>query len=174
MSAPRNVLITGATGNQGTAVINALLANPATTNVNIFAMTRNPGSEASQRLTTKSPTIKLVKGHFSDCEALFQQCNTQIDAVYSVQVNQYGSPQQHQEEVHQAKNLIDASVAHRVRHFVQASGDRGGAERSEWDATGVPNFATKFQVEKYLKEKAGDEMTWTILRPASFMVCSFK
>ena len=169
MSTPRNILVTGATGNQGTAVINALLATNANVG-SIFCVTRSPGSESAQRLVQRSPAIKLVKGDFADCDTLFRQCEAQVDAVFSVQINQFGSPQQHQEEVVQAKNFIDTACTHDVCHFVQASGDRGGPERSEWDATGVPHLATKFQIEKYLKEKAGDRMAWTILRPTSFMV----
>ena len=170
MSSIANVLVTGATGNQGRAVIKALLEKSSTSTVNIYAVSRNTTSEAAKDLEAKSTAIKLVQGDFSDCEVLFKQCNTHIDAVFSVQVNQFGSPQQHQEELVQAKTLIDAALRNKVRHFVQASGDRGGPQRSEWDATGVPHLATKFQIEKYLQEKAGEQMSWTVLRLASFMV----
>ena len=169
-SATRRLMITGATGNQGSAVINALLAHSSTNPVQILAVTRNVDSPQAKALAAKSDSVTLVKGNLSDCGAIFAQCGGPVHTVFSVQVNVYGSAQKHQEEVILGKSLIDASIANKVQHFIQQSGDRGGPERSEWDATGVPHFATKFQIEKYLQEKAGAAgMTWTVLRPVTFM-----
>ena len=166
----QRVLITGATGNQGSAVINALLANRSDKPVQILALTRNVDSSQAKAIAAKSDAVTLIKGDLSSCEAIFAQCNGPVHTVFSVQINVFGSPQKNQEEVILAKSLIDVAIANKVQHFVQASGDRGGPERSEWDATGVPHFATKFQIEKYLKEKAGPaSMSWTLLRPVSFM-----
>jgi uncharacterized protein YbjT (DUF2867 family) len=55
------VLITGATGRQGGAVINALLNVSAP--FLILALTRNPGSAAAQALKARS--VELVVGDFS-------------------------------------------------------------------------------------------------------------
>jgi len=75
------------------------------------------------------------------------------------------------DEEEQAKPLVHAAVASGVQHFVFTSVDRGGPSKSENDATYVPHFTTKFNIEKYLKEKAAtspQRMTWTILRPVAF------
>ncbi|KAL9089965.1 MAG: hypothetical protein Q9165_005494 [Trypethelium subeluteriae] len=166
----RRCLVTGSTGNQGSAVINALVSSNATFPIQILALTRNVDSPQAKALATKSDCITMIKGDLSDCDAIFAQCGGPVQCVFSVQVNVFGSPQKNQEEVLLAKSLIDAAISNKVEHFMQASGDRGGPERSDWDATGVPHFATKFQIEKYLQEKAtAAEMTWTVLRPVTFM-----
>ncbi|KAI9667966.1 MAG: hypothetical protein M1821_000786 [Bathelium mastoideum] len=166
----RRVLVTGSTGKQGAAVINALLSSNTTFPIQILALTRNVDSTQAKVLAAKSDSVTLVKGDLSDCDAVFAQRDGPIHTVFSVQVNVFGSPQKTQEEVVLAKSLIDAAIANKVQHIVQASGDRGGAERSEWDETPVPHFATKFQIEQYLKEKAeAADISWTVLRPVSFM-----
>lgn len=52
--------------------------------------------------------------------------------------------------------------------FVYTSVDRQG-DKSDSNPTFVPHFASKHEVELYLKEKAEGKMTWTILRPTAFM-----
>jgi uncharacterized protein YbjT (DUF2867 family) len=69
----------------------------------------------------------------------------------------------------QARALIDASILHRVSHFVFTSGDRGGSEVSDHTPTKVPNLKAKHDIEVYLKEQAQGRMSWTILRPTTFM-----
>lgn len=71
-------------------------------------------------------------------------------------------------EVKQGKALIDASLAHKVQHFVYSSVDRGGDQKSWDDPTSVAHFQSKYQIERYLRERAGS-MKWTILRPVGFM-----
>jgi len=47
------------------------------------------------------------------------------------------------QEEKQGESISDAAILHDVRHFVQASGDRGGPVRSEQDPTNVKNFQAK-------------------------------
>lgn len=164
------ILVTGATGNQGAAVINALQSADSGGSFDILALTRNTTSPKAQAL--KAQGIVLVQGDFSNCEAIFESSTTPIDAVYSVQVNHKGTPEQVKHEEVEARAMIDAALKHNVKHFVQASGDRGGEERSWHDPTPVPHFETKYNIERYLKEKTeGSGMSYTILRPVTFMVC---
>ena len=165
----RRVLVTGATGNQGAAVIKALQDLKVSEAFDILALTRNTTSPKAQALAAQGVT--LIEGDFSNCEAIFASIHEPIDAVYSVQVNHKGTPEQVRHEEVEACAIIDAALKHRVSHFVQASGDRGGETRSWQDPTSVPHFATKFNIEQYLREKAaGSNMSWTILRPVTFMV----
>ena len=164
----KTLLITGATGKQGGAVINALIAFPSTPPVTIFALTRNPASAAAKGLVAKSPTVKLVTGDLDRPTAIFATATTPIWGVFSVQIFRPGRAGAEREE-RQSKALIDAALENGVKHFVYSSVDRHGA-RSDSDATNVPQFATKHRSEKYLQEKAaGTNMTWTILRPVAFM-----
>ena len=82
-----------------------------------------------------------------------------------------GSGASPETEEKQGKALVDAAVANNVSHFVYASVDRGGTEKSDAEATDVPHFVSKYRIEKYLLEKAAGSkqgMTWTILRPTAF------
>lgn len=44
-----------------------------------------------------------------------------------------------------------------------------GVERGGEQATNVPHFVTKHNIEAHLKQAAGEKMEWTILRPVFFM-----
>ena len=166
----KRILVTGATGNQGAAVVDALLASSSPDSLQILALTRNTDSPKARALAAKSTSVHLVKGDFDNCTAIFESSPGPVWGVFSVQINVFGTPKKVKEEEAQGYAMVDAAVAHGVKHFVQASGDRGGPEKSAVDATSVPHFATKFNIEKYLMQKAEGKMSWTILRPASFMV----
>ena len=164
----KTLLITGATGKQGGAVINALLSSPSIPPITILALTRNPTSASAKALMAKSPTIKLVPGNLDDPTAIFTTAATSIWGVFSVQIFRPGHAGAEREE-RQSKALIDAALENGVKHFVYSSVDRHG-ERSDSDPTNVPQFANKYRSEKYLQEKsAGTNMAWTILRPVAFM-----
>lgn len=84
----RALLITGATGKQGGAVIKALLAAKA--DFEVLAVTRDATSPSAQRLAGKSSNIKIVQGNLDDCDSIFKAAkaasSTPIWGVYSVQV----------------------------------------------------------------------------------------
>ncbi|KAF3054966.1 NmrA-like family domain-containing protein 1 [Daldinia childiae] len=165
----RAVLITGATGKQGGAVVSALLK--ANADFEILALTRDAQSASAQRLAQKSPKIKLVTGDMDTPENIFSKARevtkTPIWGVYSVQAAIGGGASFRREEV-QGKALIDASLKNGVKHMVYSSVDRGGA-KSDNDPTDIPHFISKHNIEKYLLEKTkGGEMDWTIIRPVAF------
>ena len=82
------VLITGATGKQGGALIRNLLLRKAP--FEILAVTRNPSSSSAQKLASLSTKIKLVEGDLDDPGAIFRNAQrlttSPIWGVYSVQV----------------------------------------------------------------------------------------
>jgi hypothetical protein len=69
----------------------------------------------------------------------------------------------------QGRALVDEAVANGVEWFVYSSVDRGGDEKSWDNPTPIPHFISKHNIELYLREKAGDKMMWSILRPTAFM-----
>lgn len=83
------VLITGATGKQGGAVIKTLLSKRA--GFEILAVTRNARSPAAQKLSHMSSTIKLVEGNLDDPAGIFRTARSVTSApiwgVFSVQVS---------------------------------------------------------------------------------------
>ena len=163
-----NILVTGATGKQGGAVVSALLASPSSTDFMIYAVTRNASSSAATSLASRS-NVKVIEGNLDDPAALFQSAGVPIWGVFSVQTFM-GSGQSTATEQRQGIQLIDAAVAHgSVQQFVYASADRGGS-RSSSDPTNIPHFISKYHIEKYLEEKAPQaNMGYTILRPVAFM-----
>ncbi|RAK96615.1 NmrA-like family protein [Aspergillus ibericus CBS 121593] len=163
------LLITGATGNQGGAVINALLAQDA--DVEILAVTRNPQSGTSQKLTEKSPKIKLVQGDLDHPAEIFENAKKvtalPITGVFSVQTPM-AKGQNVTKEEQQGKALIDESIKHEVKQFVYSSVDRGG-DASTDNPTNIPHFISKHRIEHHLFEKTKTgAMDWTVLRPVFF------
>lgn len=158
----KSLLITGATGKQGGAVIENILASPQASSFTLFAVTRDINTLRAQKLA-RLPNVSVVQGDMSDPEAIFSQIGP-VWGVYSVQINSDAEEQQ-------GKAMIDAAVLNGVRHFVYSSGDRGGPEVSPKNPTFVKNFAAKYNIEKHLEHRAArsaQNMTYTILRPVTF------
>jgi uncharacterized protein YbjT (DUF2867 family) len=170
----KTILVTGATGKQGGAVVDALLASQPQT-YTILAVTRDANSRSAQTLVKKSPSVKVVEGNLDDVPALFTaaaKISSPIWGVYSVQVSQ-GKGVTHEGEIRQGKAVIDESLKHEVKMFVYSSVERGGDEKSWDNETPVPHFQSKYHLERYLRDQFGEKMGWTVLRPVAFMDVSF-
>ncbi|XXH04337.1 hypothetical protein Hte_010751 [Hypoxylon texense] len=174
---PKVILVTGATGKQGSAVISALL-NQDASKFTILAVTRDASSASATRLAQKSPSIKLVQGNLDDVPTLFREARRvhpqqSIWGVYSVQIS-VGKGVTLESEVAQGKALIDESIKASVKHFVYSSVERGGDDASWDNPTPVPHFQSKYHIERHLRDatgpgKPGAATGWTILRPVAFM-----
>lgn len=162
------LLVTGATGNQGRALIQALIADGRDM-FHILALTRDKMSTPAQKLAELSDTITLFQGTLDNTEAVFEIAKAATDkqpiwGVFSMQQSGNSKSAALVEEK-QGKALVDAALAAGVEHFVYTSVDRNGD-----NPTDVPYFASKHRLEHYLIDKAkGTKMSWTILRPVSFM-----
>ncbi|KAF2877627.1 NmrA family protein-like protein [Massariosphaeria phaeospora] len=180
MSATKAILITGATGKQGGAVLNQLAAHASKPQFTLLAVTRSPSSASAQKILARHPSVKLVQGDLNDVPALFTAAKDALRAaklapsiwgVYSVQISM-GKGTSTEGEIAQGTALIDASIKEGVKHFVYSSVDRGGNAKSFDTETPIPHFQTKFHIEKHLLQAAGrqgETMGWTILRPVAFM-----
>jgi len=146
----KTVLITGATGRQGGAVIRHMLPK----GWKLRALTRNPGNATAQDLTRQG--IDVVQGDLEDPTSLGRAAHG-VYGIYSVQdFWSVGAKR----EVQQGKNLADAAKKASVEHFVYSS--VGGAERN----SGIDHWESKWEVEKHIR-KLG--LPATILRPVTFM-----
>ncbi|KAF2684401.1 NmrA family protein [Lentithecium fluviatile CBS 122367] len=180
MSAPKAILITGATGKQGGSILKQLATHPSSPQFALLAVTRNTTSASAKNITERYPDVLLVQGDLNDAPALFASAQhvlknagkpDQIWGVYSVQVS-IGPGATFDTEVQQGKALIDESLKHGVSHFVYSSVDRGGNAKSFDNETPIPHFQSKHQIEQHLLQQAGskgEKMDWTILRPVAFM-----
>ncbi|KPM44965.1 hypothetical protein AK830_g1628 [Neonectria ditissima] len=161
--APRKtILVTGATGKQGGAVIDNILASEQAPSFNIVAVTRDATSRKAQKLASH-PNVSVIEGDLANADDIFNKAGP-VWGVYSVQINSDAEEQQ-------GKTMVDAAVMHGAQCFVYSSGDRGGPERSPHNPTYVKNFMAKHAIEKHLQqraEKSPQKMTYTILRPVTF------
>ncbi|KAK6363483.1 hypothetical protein TWF730_000915 [Orbilia blumenaviensis] len=159
------ILVIGATGKQGGAVIRSLLK--ANANVEILAVTRDSKSPSAQKLAGLSPKIKIVVGDLDQPDNLFKKAKEAtklpVWGVFSIQVA-IGN----KSEEKQGKDIITAAINNGVQHFIYSSVDRGGAA-SDNSPTNVPHFIAKHNIERYLFEQAAEHgMDWTVLRPVAF------
>lgn len=161
----KRILVIGATGKQGGAVINELVLNNATKSSDILGVTRNRTSSGARLLKQKGITV--VEGDPAlDAKALFREAGP-VDCVFLVTVPK---PAPGKNEEDQAYQFIDAAVESDVKHLVFTSVDRGGPASGN-NPTPVPHFASKHRIEGYLIRKAAastQQMRWTILRPTAF------
>jgi len=146
----KTLLVTGATGRQGGAMICHMLGKGWT----LRALTRSPNSRAAQELTRQG--VEVVQGDLEDPASL-ERATRGGHGVYSVQdFWSVGAKR----EVDQGKNLAEAAKKAGVEHFVYSS--VGGAERN----SGIDHWESKWEIEKHIR-KVG--LPATILRPAAFM-----
>jgi uncharacterized protein YbjT (DUF2867 family) len=148
----RIIAVTGATGQQGGAVAQHLLAD----GWKVRALTRNPDKPAAQALVAAG--AELVPGDMDrpeELKAAFQGAY----GVFSVQ--NFWLPEVGAEgEVRQGRNVADAAKSAGVEHFVYSS--VGAAHRG----MGQAHFATKWEIEQYIQSL---DLPYTIFRPVMFM-----
>jgi uncharacterized protein YbjT (DUF2867 family) len=150
LNAGSTVLVTGATGRQGGAVIRHLLPK----GWKLRALTRNSSSYAAKELARRG--VEVVQGDLEDPSSL-DRASLGVYGIYSVQDFWTVGAKR---EVQQGKNLAEVAKKAGVQHFVYSS--VGGAERN----TGITHWETKWEIEKHIRKL---NLPATILRPASFM-----
>jgi uncharacterized protein YbjT (DUF2867 family) len=150
LNSDKTVLVAGATGRQGGAVIRYMLPK----GWKLRALTRNPSNAAAQDLARNG--IEVVQGDLEDPASL-ERAARGAYGVYSVQdFWSVGA----RREVLQGKNLADAAKKAHVEHFVYSS--VAGAERN----SRIDHWESKWEVEKHIR---GLDLPATFLRPVAFM-----
>jgi uncharacterized protein YbjT (DUF2867 family) len=150
LNTDKTVLVTGATGRQGGAVVRHMLPK----GWNLRALTRNSNSYAAQQLQRQG--VEIVPGDLEDPASLARATHG-VYGIFSVQDFWAVGAKR---EIQQGKNLADAAAQAGVKHFIYSSA--GGAERN----TGITHWESKWEIEKHIR-KLG--LPATILRPAAFM-----
>jgi uncharacterized protein YbjT (DUF2867 family) len=150
MATSRLVLVTGATGKQGGAVVEALL----TRGHQVRALTRNSASPAANRL--REHGVEIAVGDFTDHDSLVRAARG-TDAVYAM-TTPY--EQGAEKETAQGITITDAVKAAGVAHLIYSS--VASANRP----TGIPHFDSKYTVEDRLKASG---LPYTIVAPVFFM-----
>ena len=160
MATPKSILVTGATGAQGAAVVNAALEK----GWKVRALVRSP--ERDDAMALRARGVELVEGSFDDAASL-ARASTDMYAVFSVQLA-IGTPPG--DEVTQAQRLIAAAKAANVQHMVHSSvsatGWRKGLSPDEASASRV-YWDCKEAVEAAMRDASFAYVT--ILKPAFMM-----
>ncbi len=150
MSSRHTVLVTGATGKQGGAVADALLARGH----KVRAFTRNPQGAAARALAGRG--AEIAGGSFDDPASVIAAARG-ADAAF-LMGNFYEAG--YEGEVRQGKAGAEAIKAAGVGHLIYSS--VGSADRK----TGIPHFESKFEIERHI---AGLGIGYTISAPVAFM-----
>ncbi|KAL8644321.1 MAG: hypothetical protein Q9210_007311 [Variospora velana] len=165
MSNARRILVTGATGKQGGALITAM-ASKTSAPFQISALTRSKAGQSAQRLAQKE-SVSVVEGDYNNVPAIFQQIQQPLWGIFIV-TNPFKGAKLEEE---QGKALVKAAFEANVKHIIFTTTDRGGQEKSDNDPTYVPHFISKYNVEQDIMqraEKSNGAVTWTFLRPVAF------
>jgi uncharacterized protein YbjT (DUF2867 family) len=149
--ANRTILVTGATGQQGGALIRALSGSDFA----LRAMTRKPESDPAARLRTAG--VEVVAGDLNDAESL-RQALAGAWGVFGVQ-NTWEAGVEGEEE--QGKRLAQIAKEAGVQHYVYTS--VGSAHRH----TGIPHFENKARIEETVRSLGFP--SYAICRPVFFM-----
>jgi uncharacterized protein YbjT (DUF2867 family) len=163
------VLVTGATGKQGSAVVKHLLAK----GVKVRALSRNGNSPTAQKL--RQAGVDIAQGDMNDRSSLEPAFNG-VNAVFAVQ-DFWAKGVGYKGEVQQGINLANAALQANVTHFVQSGMAQGtqiaGIEHFESKKAicdhikviGLPHtvVGTVYFMDNLLDPKQGGSMTFPTL-----------
>lgn len=147
----KTILVFGATGQQGSAVVQQLLKD----GWNVRTLVRDPRRVQAEALRQQG--AELVQGDLNQPSSL-REAMKGVYGVFSVQTSYAEGGVA--AELLQGKAVADAALQAGVSHLVYSS--VGGAERK----TGIAHFESKWQIEEYLRAL---RLPVTILRPTFFL-----
>ncbi|CAL1716920.1 unnamed protein product [Somion occarium] len=157
------ILVIGATGSQGIAVIDALLApsdDGSASPYAIRALTRDPDSRRAKLLTSKG--VECFKGAFDD----FPSVLNALRDVYGVWANTDGFTVGEQKEVYAGLRIYElAKQLGTVRHFVWSNLDYG-FKKGNWNpAYHCEHYDGKGRVLEFLRAQSSEPtengMSWS-------------
>jgi len=149
----KRILVTGATGNQGSATVYELLKN----DFEVFALTRDPQSQEALKL--KSAGAVLIKGDLESTDVL-KEVFQKIDGLFLVLPGVWvSSKETDEQEADLGIQTIKLAEEKGVKFILYSS-----VMASDKQDRFRPRF--KFTIEKYLLQSSLDG---AVIRPASFM-----
>ena len=158
----RPILVTGATGKQGGAVVTALLQAGRP----VRAMTRDPSSSAARALAARG--VEIVKGDFHDPASL-DAALTGVEGVFSMQTG--SQPNDPDNEIVTGRALIEAAIRGGVDTVVHTSVARAGDQESfvDWDKGRWEPLYWNGKAAVIDMVKAQGFRHWVVLKPAMIM-----
>ena len=141
----QTILVMGATGRQGGAVVDELLSR----GYGVRAMTRKPQGKKAQRLIERG--VEVVRGDYGDRESILAAMGGLQQAFFYSGFSR--------NELAEGMNVINAAKQSGIRHLVYSSGAAADPE------TGMAG-AVKAQVELALRDSG---VPFSVFRPVAFM-----
>jgi uncharacterized protein YbjT (DUF2867 family) len=154
----KTIVICGATGKQGGAVLEALAASDG--DWKLIALSRDTGSDKARALSEQG--VELRTADLQDAASLIKAFEGAY-GVYGVTTPLTpGGKIDTGMEFEQGKNIVDACLANNIRHLVLSTVlyVQEGVERS------LQYISKKIELEKLIERR---NLPCTVLRPGSFM-----
>lgn len=149
MTADKTIFVTGATGNQGGAVVRNLLQQGFA----VKALTRNKNSTKAEKLLGSG--VELIQGNLDDPSSYSIHLKG-MDGVFAVIDFMQGPTR----EIRQGIDLANCASENGVKHFLYSSVIGADA------GTGIPHWDSKWRIETYIRQT---QLQYTIIRPASLL-----
>lgn len=145
----RTIVVTGATGKQGSAVFHHLRQGGFA----LRALVRDPDKSKARGLEGRG--VEVLRGDLENPQSL-ERILDGADGAYSVQAWEGGA----ETEVRQGIAFAEAASRQEVGHFVYSSVVAADGN------TGIPHFESKAKIEERIRNVG---VNYTILRPVFFM-----
>ncbi|KAJ6569237.1 NAD-P-binding protein [Mycena capillaripes] len=171
MPAQKLILVIGATGAQGQAVVDALLAPDAQGNASPYAvraLTRDPTSKHALELTARG--VECVKGSFEDLESVARA----LEGTYGAWVNTDGFTVGEMKEIYYGMRIFEvAKQARALRHYVWSSLPYVSKLTGFNPEYKVDHMDAKARVADWLRAQpsvaSADTLSWSIVTTGPYM-----
>lgn len=152
----KNVLVTGATGQQGAAVVTSILALPEAADFTVYNVTRNPSSPAAASLASRG-NVEIIQGDLDDPAAMFRDAGVSIWGVFSVQP----AYMQVQAGMHKSSNLFSIYTVHNASNVT-----RGRDSPESYQAMTLMLLLRVLSLISYMPADSGDctHRHWSLIR----------
>ncbi|KAH9948543.1 NAD-P-binding protein [Amylocystis lapponica] len=165
------ILVIGATGAQGLAVVDALLkpsADGSPSPYAVRAFTRDPQSRRARELADKG--VELAQGSFDD----FPSVLAALRGAYGTWVNTDGFTVGEAKELHAGMRIFElAKETKTIRHYVYSNLDYG-LKKGNWDPTyRCGHYDGKGRVAEWMKAQPSivddNDMSWSVVTTGPYM-----
>jgi uncharacterized protein YbjT (DUF2867 family) len=151
----KTILVIGATGNQGGAVVQALLKTDFA--LRAFVRKQNPQKPQNPKIQKlQQQGVEIAQGDLDDFDSLIRAMNGVYGAFSVINFQEGGVVK----EEGRGKRVAEAAKETGTQHFIYSS--VGGAERH----SGVPHFESKWHVEQHLQQL---DLPYSVVRPTTYM-----